>query len=392
MPDAITLDEACLQVVDCEHKTAPVAAFGRQYGYSIGTPNIRNGRLLIDSAKQVDRDTFNMWTVRAIPQKYDIILTREAPVGEAALLDGMNPVCLGQRTVLLRPDSQKIVPRYLHYRLLGPELQERMYAQAEGSTVAHLNVLAIRGLILGRLPGLAEQRSIAEALGALDDKIAVNDRITSTSSGLITTLYAYALVQPGSASVPLADVVDFDFGLPFSSKSFNNNQQGLPLLRIRDFKTFVPQVWTTERLAKDVLVQPGDVVAGMDAEFRPSFWLGEPVLLNQRVLRGRSRIAGGGGAFVREVLTRPFSDIEHHKTGTTVIHLNKRDIDSCSVTVPSLDALQIFEGKADPLRRRLIAAVHESAMLAKLRDALLPRLMSGEIQVRDAEKVVADAT
>src|SRR5690606_16903207 len=114
MGEHLTLADVCLQITDCEHKTAPAAPRGTEYGYSVGTPCIKNGRLLLDAAKRVDRATYEKWTARAVPQKDDIILTREAPVGESALLDGNSRVCLGQRTVLLRPDPLKIDPRFLH--------------------------------------------------------------------------------------------------------------------------------------------------------------------------------------------------------------------------------------------------------------------------------------
>src|SRR5690606_18060292 len=92
MGEHLTLADVCLQITDCEHKTAPAAPRGTEYGYSVGTPCIKNGRLLLDAAKRVDRATYEKWTARAVPQKDDIILTREAPVGEAALLDGNSRV------------------------------------------------------------------------------------------------------------------------------------------------------------------------------------------------------------------------------------------------------------------------------------------------------------
>ena len=85
-------------------------------------------------------------------------------------------------------------------------------------------------------------------------------------------------------------------------------------------------------------------------------------------------------SFVREVLRVPLQEIERHKSGTTVIHLNKRDLEMSTVCVPTTSAVQAFEMAADPLREKIVATAKESAILIELRDTLLPRLLSGEIQ------------
>lgn len=352
--------------------------------------NLRNGSVRADDVLRVSKSVEDKYQ-RTRLCGGEVLLTLVGSVGEVAVapfsLAGWNVA----RAVAVMRVTDEASASWIRICLSSELAQHSMNMWQTTTVQATLNLRDVRRLPI-IMPPKFERETITAVLGAIDDKIAVNDLIVATSSSLISMLYGHALAQSSTTTTSLVDVVAFDFGLPFSSKSFNSYQQGFPLLRIRDLKTFVPQVWTTERLPKDILVQPGDVVAGMDAEFRPAFWLGDAVLLNQRVLRGRSRITGGGNAFVREVLMRPFSDIERHKTGTTVIHLNKRDIDVCSVPVPGTDALQIFEGKADPLRRRLVSASQESAMLDELRDVLLPRLMSGEIRVRDADRVVEDAT
>ena len=211
MSDQLTLNDVCTMIVDCEHKTAPEAITGQKYGFSIGTSSIRDGRMILGSAKPVDRQTFRLWSARATLQKDDIILTREAPAGQAALVDGTVPVCLGQRTVLLRSNKDMIEPRYLHYRLLAPELQERMHSRSEGSTVAHLNVQDIRGLPVGQLPDLPEQKAIAVTLGALDDKIAVNDRIVQTSFDIAEGNYV-RLQDGATRSQTVGQLIDLRYG------------------------------------------------------------------------------------------------------------------------------------------------------------------------------------
>jgi len=380
MPESAVLREVA-QVVDCEHKTAPMAEPGTEFGYSIGTADLKAGRIEFSSAKRVDRKTFDEWSRRAVLGRGDLILAREAPVGQVAYVDGTQPVCLGQRTVLIRPDSSRVDSRYLHYRLLGPAAQSWMSERAAGSTVPHLNVADVRLIPLLDLPTLEEQRQIGDVLGALDDLVDTNLALIKHCAVQVRCLYLRMMATAETELTPFFEVFDVDFGAPFKGSQFNTSREGRPLLRIRDLKTFTSDVWTLEQRDDETIISPGDVVVGMDAEFRPTFWLGAPSLLNQRVCRVRARVAGP--AFTREALVGPLAYIEGYKTGTTVSHLNKRDLAEIKIDVPAQSALAGFEAVAEPLQALIVELKQECDILAKARDELLPLLVSGRVRVED---------
>ena len=168
-----TLLNICEFIVDCEHKTAPT----QETGYpSIRTPNIGRGRLILDGVNRVSEETYREWSKRAIPQADDLILAREAPVGNVAIIPKNLKVCLGQRTVLIRPDKNKVCPMFLVYFMLGDEIQSRFLGHSTGATVRHLNMRDIRNLDLPKLPSLPTQRKIAAVLSAYDDLIENNTR------------------------------------------------------------------------------------------------------------------------------------------------------------------------------------------------------------------------
>src|SRR5438034_11703955 len=127
-----TLADVCELIVDCEHKTAPTQSSGYP---SIRTPNIGKGRLILDGVNRVSEETYRYWTQRAIPQAGDLILAREAPIGNVAIIPSNLKVCLGQRTVLIRPDFAKVNAQYLTYRLLGDDVQGRIQSLSNGATV-----------------------------------------------------------------------------------------------------------------------------------------------------------------------------------------------------------------------------------------------------------------
>lgn len=165
------LNDVCDFIIDTEHKTAPNVDVGIP---SIRTPNVGKGRLILDKdIKYVDEPTFVEWTKRGVPRKNDLIIAREAPVGNVALVPDIQ-LCLGQRTVLVRPNNTKANSSYLCYYLLSPKMQYKMLSGSGGSTVAHLNMKDIRNLELESLPALSTQHKIASILSAYDDLIENN--------------------------------------------------------------------------------------------------------------------------------------------------------------------------------------------------------------------------
>jgi len=211
------LREVCEKIVDCEHKTAPT----QEAGYpSIRTPNIGRGRLILDEVNRVSEEVYNEWIRRAVPKGGDLILAREAPVGNVAIIPKDLNVCLGQRTVLLRSDRSKVVPEYLVYLLLGDEVQAKFNAYASGATVPHLNVRDIRNLKLPSLPPLPTQRKIAAILSAYDDLIENNSRRIAILEEMAQLLYREWFVHfrfPGHEDVAMVefDVEDLDINGDF---------------------------------------------------------------------------------------------------------------------------------------------------------------------------------
>jgi type I restriction enzyme S subunit len=173
--------ELCEAIVDCEHKTAPTQSEGYP---SIRTPNIGRGELLLDGVYRVSEETYRQWSRRAIPMPGDLILAREAPAGNVAVIpDGLQP-CLGQRTVLIKPKREVVRPKYLMYELLSASMQERLLDHSQGATVQHVNMKDIRALPIPKLPSLAEQDRVVNQVESI--------RITSKQ---LETTYQQKLME-----------------------------------------------------------------------------------------------------------------------------------------------------------------------------------------------------
>ncbi|MEW5736351.1 MAG: restriction endonuclease subunit S [Thermodesulfobacteriota bacterium] len=199
------LDEICELIVDCEHKTAPTQTEGYP---SIRTPNIGRGYFLLDGVNHVSEETYRLWTRRAEPRHGDLIMAREAPVGNVAMVPQGLRVCLGQRTLLIRPMKSKVNPRYLVYLLIGDDVQSRIHALTNGVTVPHLNMKDVRELVLPDLPPLPVQHKIASILSAYDDLIENNLRRIKILEEMAQNLYREWFVKfrfPGHEKVRFKD-------------------------------------------------------------------------------------------------------------------------------------------------------------------------------------------
>ena len=168
----IQLKDIC-DIYDCPHTTAKDE--GKGYPL-VRTPNVGKGRLLLNGIHRVSEEVYNIRNARAIPEEGDLILAREAPVGNVSLIMPGQRVCLGQRVVLLKPKRELVDPNYLTYYLLSAEVQHRLKNHANGAVVAHLNVSDIRDLLV-TLPNLDEQVVIGKILSSIDDKIQLNQQI-----------------------------------------------------------------------------------------------------------------------------------------------------------------------------------------------------------------------
>ena len=165
-----TLMQCSALVVDCKNKTAPYASKGIRL---IRTTNVRNGRLNLTDQKYVDQSTYESWSARCTPESRDILITREAPMGEVCLIPPGEQICLGQRMMLARLIPGTIDCNFMIYSLRDPKLMDRVQDKPVGATVQHLRVGGVETLLVP-LPPLAEQQRI---VAKVDELMTICDQL-----------------------------------------------------------------------------------------------------------------------------------------------------------------------------------------------------------------------
>jgi type I restriction enzyme S subunit len=332
------------------------------------------------------------------------------------------PARVSQRVMILRPVREELDSGYLLACLVEPTMKSRLLQLAgAGATRPALTKDHVASLSV-HLPPLAEQRAIAEALGALDEKIEANDRTRSSGVELLRALF-HELTAPVLAQIAEGDPLPLGWRLDRLESVLEVLETGsrprggvsryldgvpslgaesvLGLARYDFSKTkYVPFQFFKEM--KRGHVQDHDVLlykdGGRPGEFEPHVsLLGEgfpfpQFCINEHVYRLRA-----AAPFSQEFLFFWLSsdpvleEMRRRGTGVAIPGLNSTAVKHLPITLPPNGVIDGFTAVAEPLVSLALRSSRESRVLAQLRDALLPKLLSGELRVRDAETLVEEA-
>jgi type I restriction enzyme S subunit len=200
-----TLLQCSALVIDCKNKTAPYVSSGIRL---IRTTNVRDGRMNQHDQKYVDLKTYQIWSARCTPEPGDILITREAPMGEVCLIPPGEQICLGQRMMLARLVPDTIDRNFMIYSLRDPKLMDRVQDKPIGATVQHLRVGGVETLLVP-VPPLAEQHRIVakvDALMALCDRLEASlATAADTRRRLLDALLAEALAPTDDRALEAAE-------------------------------------------------------------------------------------------------------------------------------------------------------------------------------------------
>lgn len=202
----VCIADVCESIIDCVNKTATTITEKTPFKM-IRTTNVKGGWVNLSEVKYVTEEVFRKWTRRQVPKQGDVILTREAPLGEVGMLRSNDHVFLGQRLVSYRADPRKLDNRFLLYAFQSADLQAQFKALGSGATVEHIRVPDCEKWIL-HLPPLNEQHRIAAILSAYDDLIENNTRRIAILEEMARRLYEEWFVRfrfPGHEQVRMVE-------------------------------------------------------------------------------------------------------------------------------------------------------------------------------------------
>lgn len=398
----MVLNDICDLIVDCPHTTSP--DMGKGYPL-IRTPNIGKGRFLLDGVHRVSEKTYNDRNARAIPQEDDLIFAREAPAGNVAIIKNEEKFCLGQRTVLVRPNKERVIPDYLVYYLLAPQQQHNLLATANGATVPHVNLSTIRGMEVS-LPPLPVQRRIADILSAYDDLIENNQKQIKLLEEAAVRLYKEWFVYlrfPGHENTPIVDGVpegwrknraDKFFHITIGktpprseSKWFSTKETDIKWVSIADMgKQDVFITNTSECIIEDAvdkvkvkIVPANTVLLSFKLTVGRVAICEEPMTTNEAIAHFWQNTE-----YEREYVYLMLKNYHYDSLGSTSAistAINSKIVKAMLVVMPDDNLLVDFCKLTRPLFDKILVCNKQIQFLRNSRDKLLPKLISGEIKV-----------
>jgi len=346
-----------------------------------------SGRFISFGARNITEKGLQSCSTQIMP-KNTVLFSSRAPIGYIAIAD--RELCTNQGFKSVVPGDNTDY-MFLYYLLTYN--RNKIENLGSGTTFKEVSGSTMRGVEVYVPDTVEEQRKIAAILSSLDDKIETNTAINKNLEEQAQAIYKSWFVdfEPFGGLPPsswtkedIYSIAKIIYGAPFSSKLFNTERKGMPIVRIRDLKGQNLETYTTEKHPKGHLIKPGDIVVGMDGEFRPHIWGNSEAWLNQRVCIFEN-LRPKGKAFLLFSIKPLLNIIEQTQVATTVIHIGKKDYDAFEITMPSSEVLDRFDEMTNPIIKQIVNNQLENKQLKELRDTLLPRLMSGEIDVSDIE-------
>jgi type I restriction enzyme S subunit len=197
----ITVEQATERLIDYRGKTPPKTASGVRL---VTAKVVKAGQILSEPAEYIADDFYDAWMRRGLPMKHDVLLTTEAPLGEVAMLRDDDRVALAQRIILLRAKPGVIDPHFLFYALQSDFGQGELRARASGTTVLGIKQSELRQVRIPVFP-LERQRRIGRILSAYDELIENSQRRIKILEMMVRALYQEWFVQyrfPGHENHP----------------------------------------------------------------------------------------------------------------------------------------------------------------------------------------------
>ena len=426
----LSLRQAGVSLLDCEHRTPPAADSGYPY---IAIPQVKHGRIDLADVRRISREHFISWTRKTKPQPWDVILSRRCNPGETAFVPLGLECALGQNLVVLRADGKKVLPTFLRWLARCPAWWDQVRTLINvGAVFDSLKCADIPNFRLP-IPPIPEQEAISHILGTLDDKIELNRRMNETLESMARAMFK-------------SWFVDFD---PVRARMDDRKSPGIDAATARLFPNRfeetalgrTPQGWQVKSLPDALEVNPrrilpkGNVAPYLDMKNMPTrghcpdevigrtfssgtkFSNGDtllaritPCLENGKtayvdflrdgeigwgstefiVLRPRPPLPPEYGYYLgRSDDLRSFAI--QNMTGTSGRQRVPPDcFNQYLLAVPPETIARRFGELVRPLVRQISANTRQSKALVGLRDALLPRLLSGQIAVGDAAQPEAD--
>jgi len=357
---------------------------------SKGTPiitveHLGDNKIIHDNLPLVgddDRERLIKYTL----EEGDIVFSRVGSVDRRAFVTNKEAGWMfSGRCLRVRPNIMYVVSKYLSYYFGQENFKENIRRIAVGATMPSINTTILNDVDVS-IPSLPEQKAIAGVLSSLDDKIDLLHRQNKTLEAMAEALFRQWFVEEASddwEKKPLTCIADFLNGLACQKYPPQNDIDKLPVLKIRELSTGISDSsdWVTTNINNEYIIETGDIIFAWSASLMVKIWDGKKVVLNQHLFKVSSEKYPKWFYYMwcRYYLEEFISISTSH--ATTMGHIKRNDLDNAMVLIPSGRELNKMTEIIKPIIDKIISNYKRLMVVKKLRDTLLPKLMSGEVRV-----------
>jgi type I restriction enzyme S subunit len=362
----------------------------------VGIPFVRGGDIGNGSVNTLTEDhiasEFASRVANKLSRPEDVVFITKGTVGRVGFLrDGQPQVVFAPQVCCWRVlDKAVLEPRFVFYLLQSRQFQANLDAvKTHGSMVADYVSISDQMRFSLTIPSISDQRAIACVLSALDDKIELNQRMNETLEAMAQALFKSWFVDAtqnglpeGWSEAPLDKVAKFLNGLALQ-KFPPDGGDSLPVIKISQLRTGNTRGAdrATANLSSEYVVEDGDILFSWSGSLEVVIWCGGPGALNQHLFKVTSDKYPKWFYYLWTKFNLPDFQAIASAKATTMGHIQRYHLSQAGVAVPPDEDLQRMDTTIAPVIEKIIANNVEARTLAALRDALLPKLLSGQIRV-----------
>ena len=372
-------------VRDGTHDSPKEAIDGK---YLITSKHIKNGKIDFSKAYKISLDDFEAINKRSKVDKYDILFSMIGTIGEMVIVDFEPDFAI--KNVGLFKTGNKDLSRWIYYYLKSNDAQAEIYASLKGSTQQYITLGDLRNFPIP-LPPLPEQKAIAEVLSSIDDKIDLLHRQNKTLEEMAMTLFRQWFIVPTKDGLPegweekkLKDIYIFEKGIEPGSKNYLETPgiDTIRFIRVGNMLDNKADVYIKKDLAGNSICKFDDLLVSFDGTVgRVSFGLAGCYSSGIRKIYSKDEIYNKlwlkHHIFTSEEIQ---DEINMHAEGTTILHASS-SIDFLSFALPPKEKLDEYDMSLGQMYKKILHIKKQIQTLEKLRDTLLPKLMSGDVRI-----------
>ena len=361
-------------------------------GYrALSAKNIKTGRIVqAETIRYIDESLYRKWMKDEV-QRGDILITSEAPFGQIFFWDSDEKIVLSQRLfcVRIKPEYDA---RFIYYYMTTPEFQSELDGRATGTTVIGLRQPELMKCII-RCPEIQEQKVIAAILSSIDAKIIANEKVNDNLYAQAKAIFDNHFINidaipAGWRKGNLLDIANYLNGLAMQKFRPQGHEIGLPVLKIKELRQGScddSSELCSLSIKPEYIIHNGDVIFSWSGSLLVDIWCGGTCGLNQHLFKVTSDVYDKWFYYLWTAhhLAR-FIAIAADKA-TTMGHIKREELAKAEVLIPCEEDYTSFNSIMQPVFELIISNRIESRKLAALRDELLPKLMTGEIDVSDVQ-------